>query len=168
MSNLNSLKKSQLIDLVAQLERNAEDDRRRIGVMMYEANVMTQRIVELEAEVSKLEDSVESYQDRCDTLEAMIAKPSAPVQAPKRPSPKSMPISAEFQSEPVIEVSDFDKAMYRKFKALDRSVRLAIIEFARPQFGHVGVHNIIEVRAAWHEFNNPSSCADESVLADIA
>lgn len=144
--------KAQLLDLVAQLERNAEDDRRRIGVMMYEQNVAAQRIAELEAEVSKLEDSVESYQDRCDTLEAMVAKPSSPVQAPRKPAPKPEPVSAEVELAPVVEVSDFDAAMYRKFKALDRSVRLAIIDFARPKFGHVGVHNIVEVRAAWHEF----------------
>lgn len=148
---MTNVTKAQLLDLVAQLERNAEDDRRRIGVMMYEANVMTQRIVELEAEVSKLEDSVEAYQDRCDTLEAMVAKPSAPVQAPSKAAHKPEPVSAEVESAPIVEVSGFDIAMYRKFKALSREQRLAIIEFARPHFGHVGVHNIVEVRAAWHD-----------------
>lgn len=69
---------------------------------------------------------------------------------------------------PVISITDSDKAVWSKFQALSREQRMVIINWARPQFGHVGINNIIQVRAAWHEFNNPESCADESVLADIA
>lgn len=132
---------------IEQLERNAADDLRRIGVMMYEANVQAQRIVELEAEMATMFSKSEL--EELIALEATYVKP---VTAPKRQVPASV-----VESQPTIEINDFDRAMYAKFKALPREQRLAIIEFARPSFGHVGIHNIAEVRAAWHEYQAQQS-----------
>lgn len=169
MSNLKSLTKAQLIDRIEQLERNAEDDRRRIGVMMYEANQLTQRIVELEAEVERLDDElitakelvdeaaddsdklydarqiIETQAERIKLLSRKVAaQPQRQVSASK---PLPSPVVVE--STPTIEVSDFDRAMWSKFQALPRETRLEIIDFARPEWGHVGIHNIAEIRAAW-------------------
>lgn len=169
MSNLNSLKKSQLIDLVAQLERNAEDDRRRIGVMMYEANQLQHRVNELEAEVEILKESYDEVEAQLIAPEAQVKRQGMVIAAQPKAAPKPQPAPAEVESEsPVIQITDSDRAVWAKFQALSREQRMVIINWARPQFSHVGINNIIQVRAAWHEFNNPSSCADESVLADIA
>ena len=193
MSNLNSLKKSDLIALVQQLERNAEDDRRRIGVMMYEANQLQHRVNELESEVEdlssqlsdinedKLNDTIESQRDiikvqaeRIKLLSHKVAaqpKIAPPASQPNRPAPKPAPKplpSPAVEMAPVISITDADKAIWSKFQRLSREERMTIINWARPQFGHIGIHNIIAVRQAWHEFNNPVSCADEANLADIA
>lgn len=160
MSNLNLLKKSDLIVLVEQLKRNAEDDRRRIGVMMYEQNVMTQRIIQLEAElegvvddadeIDRLTDIVKTQAARIKLLSQKVAAQpkSAPVQATSKPAP----VSAEVELAPVVNITDADKAIWSKFQRLSREERMTIINWARPQFGHVGINNIIQVRAAWHEF----------------
>jgi hypothetical protein len=119
-------------------------------------------------ENQRLTESCVAAHERCDALEAIVATKSAPQPQRQAAVSKPLPSPAVAESAPVISITDSDKAVWSKFQALSREQRMVIINWARPQFGHVGVHNIIEVRAAWHEFNNPSSCADESVLADIA
>ena len=160
---MSKVTKAQLEILVDQLERQVEDDRRRIGVMMYEANVMAQRIVELENEIGstvddadeidRLSDIVKCQADRIKLLSQKVA--AQPKRAFTAPAVKAVALVED--AALTVEVTDFDRAMYAKFKALDRSVRLAIIEFARPQFGHVGIHNIVDVRAAWHEYQQQSA-----------
>ena len=171
MSNLNSLKKSDLIALVEQLERNAEDDRRRIGVMMYEANTMSQRLVELEAEVeslqvdlsiaqSDLEDqskTADEYDAELTTAKEVIevqaarikllsqkvaAKPSAPKRpAPKRPAPKP-----QVPAQPVAS-PEAHKAL-REFGALTPAQRSAVVKFTGAKVVNLG--NILEIQAKWH------------------
>lgn len=130
----------------------------QVGVLMSQLEASNQARKALQderddliIENQRLVESCVAAHERCDALEAIVAAQPKSAPCSPKPAPKPLPASAEVESESVIEVSDLDKAMYRKFKALDRSVRLAIIEFARPQFGHVGVHNIVEVRAAWHD-----------------
>ena len=163
MSNLNSLKKPDLIALVEKLERNAEDDRRRIGVMMYEANQLQHRVNELESEVEdlssqlsdinedELTDTIESQRDIIKAQAERIKLLSRKVAQPQRQVIASSPLPspAVVDAAPTIEVSDFDRAMWSKFQALPRETRLEIIQFARPEWGHVGIHNIAEIRAAW-------------------
>lgn len=88
----------------------------------------------------------------CDALEAIIASTSAP-QPQRQPAPKPLPSPAVVESAPSIQVTDLDRATWRKFQELPREQRLAIIEFARPEWGHVGIHNITEIRAAWRAAN---------------
>ena len=130
----------------------------QVGVLMSQLEASNQARKALQderddliIENQRLVESCVAAHERCDALEAIVAAQPKSAPCSPKPAPKPLPVSAEVESESVIEVSDFDIAMYRKFKALDRSVRLAIIEFARPHFGHVGVHNIVEVRAAWHD-----------------
>lgn len=149
--------KSQAI-VIAQLEAQVAELTTQVGVLMNQLEAANQRAKSLSnerddliVENQRLVESTIAAHERCDVLESMVAKPSAPVQAPSKAAHKPEPVSAEVESAPIVEVSGFDIAMYRKFKALSREQRLAIIEFARPHFGHVGVHNIVEVRAAWHD-----------------
>lgn len=154
--------KAQLLDLVAQLERNAEDDRRRIGMMMYEANVMIQRIVELEAEVESLTDDLSEYVDDSDKLDEArdIIKVQAdrikllsqkvaaqPKSAPRNPKP--LPSFAQVESAPAIEITDADRRMWSAFNALPREKRQTYYQFARETVGHLGIHNIAAVREAY-------------------
>lgn len=119
-------------------------------------------------ENQRLTESCVAAHERCDALEAIVATKSAPQPQRQAAVSKPLPSPAVAESAPPIEITDADKAVWSKFQALSREQRMVIINWARPQFGHVGINNIIQVRAAWHEFNNPESCADESVLADIA
>lgn len=104
---------------------------------------------ELIAENQKLTESCVAAYERCDALEAIVAK-SAPQPQRQAVAPKPLTPPAIVDAAPAIEVADFDRAMWRKFQALPRETRLEIIAFARPEWGHVGIHNIVEVRAAWH------------------
>lgn len=165
MSNLNSLKKSDLIALVQQLERNAEDDRRRIGVMMYEANQLQHRVNELESEVEILKSSYDDVEAQLIAAEAQVKRQGQVIAAqpktaspasPKKPAPKPLPSPAQVELAPVVQITDADKAIWSKFQRLSREERMTIINWARPQFGHVGINNIIQVRAAWHEFQAQS------------
>ena len=109
---------------------------------------------ELIAENQRLTESCVAAHERCDALEAIIATKLAP-RSPK-PAPKPLPVSAEVELAPVVSVTDADKAIWSKFQRLSREERMTIINWARPQFGHVGINNIIQVRAAWHEFQAQS------------
>ena len=170
MSNLNSLKKSDLIALVQQLERNAEDDRRRIGVMMYEANQLQHRVNELESEVEdlssqlsdinedELNDTIESQRDiikvqaeRIKVLSRKVAAQpkTAPPASPKKPAPKPQIPVSEIESQPVVGITDTDRRVWAAFKALPREKRQAYYEFARATVGHLGIHNIVAVREAY-------------------
>lgn len=165
------LTNAQLTDLVAQLERNAEDDRRRIGVMMYEANVQAQRIVELEAEVESLEvdlsiaqSDLEDQSKTADEYDAELttAKEVIEVQAERikllsrkvAAQPKSAPkltvSAAVVESAPVIQIGDADKRVWSKFQALPREQKQAYYNFAHSNgFGHLGIHNVNAVRVAF-------------------
>lgn len=100
------------------------------------------------AENQRLVESCAAAYQRCDALEAIVAAKSA-LQPQRQPAPKPLPSPAVVDAVPSIQVTDLDRATWRKFQALPREQRLAIIEFARPEWGHVGIHNIAEVRAAW-------------------
>lgn len=154
--------KSQAI-VIAQLEAQVAELTTQVGVLMSQLEASNQRIKtitndcddliaendRLVAESNRLESTVESYAHRCDALEEIVATKSAP--QPQRPvtAPKPLPSPAVVDAAPTIEVSDFDRAMWAKFQALPREQRLEIIAFARPEWGHVGIHNIVEIRAAW-------------------
>lgn len=163
------LTNAQLTDLVAQLERNAQDDQRRIGVMMYEQNVAAQRIAELEAEVESLTDDLSEYVDDSDKLDEardiikvqaerikllgmkVAAQPkSTPPASPKKPAPKPLPAPASVESAPAIQITDHDKVVYAKFQALPREQKQAYYDFAHSNgFGHLGIHNVNAVRIAF-------------------
>lgn len=132
--------KSQAI-VIAQLEAQVAELRTQVGVLMNNLEDANQIR-------SRLQDERDCLTLRCDKLEEIVAN-SKPVSALRKPAPKPQPATAELA--PVIQISDADRVFYAKFKALPREVRLAIIAFARPQFGNVGIDNIIAVRAAWHE-----------------
>lgn len=150
---------SQVADLQRELEltkRQLADTTTEKGILLESNIAKDQRIDLLESEVadchdemSKLESAIESWASRCDALEAMVATKSAPQAQRQASASKPLPSPAAVESAPTIEVTDFDRAMWRKFQALPRETRLEIIAFARPEWGHVGIHNITEVRAAW-------------------
>lgn len=104
---------------------------------------------ELIAENQRLVESCVAAHERCDALEAIVAK-SAPQSQRQVSDSKPLPSPAVVDAAPTIQVGDFDRAMWAKFQALPRETRLEIIAFARPEWGHVGIHNITEIRAAWH------------------
>lgn len=104
------------------------------------------------AENQRLVESCVAAHERCDALEAIVAK-SMPQPQRQAAASKPLPSPAVVESASTIEITDLDRAMWRKFQALPREQRLAIIEFARPEWGHVGIHNITEVRAAWRAAN---------------
>lgn len=109
---------------------------------------------ELIAENQRLTEAAVAVTEELDAAKERIAKQgqviaAQPKSAPLKPAPKPLPVSAEVESQPIVEVNDFDRAMYAKFQALPRETRLEIIDFARPEWGHVGIHNIVEIRAAW-------------------
>lgn len=153
---------------IAQLERNAEDDRRRIGVMMYEQNVAAQRIVELEAEVERLSDELAEANDDADALDdardviktqaarikllsqkvAAQSKTAPPAQS-KKPALKPEVPASELESQPVVQVTDTDRRILSAFKALPREKRQSYYDFARATVGHLGIHNIVAVREAY-------------------
>lgn len=153
---------SQVADLQRELElakRQLADVTTEKGVLLESNIAKDQRIDLLKSEVAachdemaKFESAIESYAHRCDALEELVSTKQEP--QPQRPVtvPKPLPSSdAVVESAPSIEITDLDRAIWRKFQALPREQRLAIIEFARPIVGHVGIHNIVTVRAAWHE-----------------
>lgn len=100
------------------------------------------------AENQRLVESCVAAHERCDALEAIVAKSATQPQR-QVTAPKPLPSPAVVDAAPTIEVSDFDREMWAKFQALPRETRLEIIQFARPEWGHVGIHNIVQVRAAW-------------------
>lgn len=102
------------------------------------------------AENQRLVESCVAAHERCDALEAIVAAKSASQPQRQVTAPKTTASPAVVDAAPTIEVSDFDRAMWAKFQALPRETRLEIIAFARPEWGHVGIHNITEIRAAWH------------------
>lgn len=105
---------------------------------------------ELIIENQRLTESCVAAYQRCDALEAIVAAKSAPQPQRQVTAPKPLPSPAVVDAAPTIQVNDFDRAMWAKFQALPRETRLEIIAFARPEWGHVGIHNIVEIRAAWH------------------
>lgn len=105
---------------------------------------------ELIAENQRLTESCVAAHERCDALEAIVAAKSASQLQRQVTASKPLPSPAVADAAPTIQVSDFDRAMWAKFQALPRETRLEIIAFARPEWGHVGIHNIVEIRAAWH------------------
>lgn len=175
--------KSQAI-VIAQLEA-------QVAELATEKGILLSQLEERNQQVKLLNDEVECLKQSYDQIEAQLIDAEAnkftrdevnqlielevadrmatkPPASPKKPAPKPLPSPAQVESAPVIQITDADRDVYRKFNALPREQRLTIINWARPKFGHIGMHNIQAVRAAWHEFNNPTSCADEANLADIA
>lgn len=111
---------------------------------------------ELIAENQRLTESCIAAYERCDALEAIVVTKSAPQPQRQVTAPNASPSPAVVESTPVVQITDADKAIWSKFQRLSREERMTIINWARPQFGHVGIHNIIQVRAAWHEFQAQS------------
>lgn len=147
--------KSQAI-IIAQLEAQVAELTTQVGVLMSQLEASNQRAKSiaddrdaLALENERLESAVESYAHRCDALEELVSTKSAPQPQRQAVTPKPLPSPVMVESAPTIEVSDFDRAMWRKFQDLPREQRLEIIQFARPEWGHVGIHNIVEIRAAW-------------------
>lgn len=120
---------------------------------------------ELIAENQRLTEAAVAVTEELDAAKERLAKQgqviaaqpkSAPPVLPK-PAPKPQaPVSDIESVSPVIQITDADREVYRKFNALPREQRLAIIAWARPTFGNVGIDNIQAVRAAWHEFQAQS------------
>lgn len=150
--------KSQAI-IIAQLEAQVAELTTQVGVLMNQLEASNQRAESLSnerddliIENQRLTESCVAAHERCDALEAIVAAKSAP-QPQRQVASKPLPSPAVVDAAPTIEVSDFDRAMWAKFQALPRETRLEIIDFARPEWGHVGIHNIAEVRAAWRAAN---------------
>jgi hypothetical protein len=156
----------QLIAAEAQINRQQSDIPSSV---IEQVAVLTDERNALIIENQRLVESCIAAHQRCDALEAIIAsQPTAPAQPKPAPKPQpARPASDDIVGD-VIQITDADRSVYRKFKALPREQRLAIFAWARPQFGHIGIHNIQAVRAAWHEYHNPANCADEANLAVIA
>lgn len=169
--------KAQILSAYNDLARELELTKRQLadvttekGILMSEVQILKQSYDEVEAKLISVEANTftRAEVEELIALEVADMATKPPASQPKRPAPKPLPSPAQVEMSPIISITDADKAIWSKFNALPREKRLAIINWARPQFGHIGINNIIEIRAAWHEFNNPESCADESVLADIA
>lgn len=155
--------KSQAI-IISQLTAQVAELTTQVGVLMSQLQAAQQDVPhhlqeriatlvdernELIAENQRLTESCIAAYERCDALEAIVAK-SAPQPQRQVSDSKPLPSPAVVDAAPTIEVTDFDRAMWRKFQELPRETRLEIIDFARPEWGHVGIHNIAEIRAAWH------------------
>lgn len=161
--------KSQAI-IIAQLSAQVAELTTQVGVLMSQLEASNQARASLQDErdtlamtdcipqhfqeayatlVDERNELIIENQRLCDALEAIIASTSAP-QPQRQPAPKPLPSPAVVESAPSIQVTDLDRATWRKFQALPRETRLEIIAFARPEWGHVGIHNIAEIRAAWH------------------
>lgn len=149
--------KSQAI-IIDQLTAQIDELRTQVGVLMSALEESNQRAKSLQDEIDDANSELFTRDEVEQLIEIAIVDHQADmaIAAPKS-SVKPMAAPAVVESAPTIEVSDFDRAMYRKFQALDREQRLAIISFARPTFGHVGIHNIVDVRAAWHEYRQQQS-----------
>lgn len=158
--------KSQAI-IISQLTAQVAELTTQVGVLMSQLQAAQQDVPhhlqeriatlvdernELIAENQRLTESCIAAYERCDALEAIVATKSAPQPQRQAAAPSPLP-PAVVESAPTIEITDLDRAMWRKFQALPREQRLAIIEFARPEWGHVGIHNITEIRAAWRAAN---------------
>ena len=148
--------KSQQI-IIDQLSAQVAELTTQIGILMSQLEASNQRAKSLSderddliIENERLVESCIAAHERCDALEAIVAAKSAPQPQRQAAAPKPLPSPEVVEAAPTIEVTDFDRAMWRKFQALPRETRLEIIQFARPEWGHVGIHNITEVRAAWH------------------
>lgn len=112
------------------------------------ANLVDERN-QLIVENQRLTESCIAAHERCDALEAIVAAKPVPQPQLQAATPKTTVPPAVADTAPTIQVTDFDRAMWRKFQELPRETRLEIIDFARPEWGHVGIHNITEIRAAW-------------------
>jgi chromosome segregation ATPase len=147
-------------DLARELEmvkRQLADATTQVGILMSQLEASNQRAKSIEddrdalaVENERLESAVESYAHRCDALEELVSTKQVAQPQRQATAPKTTASTAVVESAPTIEVTDFDRAMWRKFQELPRETRLEIIAFARPEWGHVGIHNIVEIRAAWH------------------
>jgi len=160
--------KSQAI-VIAQLEAQVAELTTHKGILMNEVAALSQElspndidllhekialqvdeINALNADNARLAQSNTAAYNRCDVLEELLVQ-AVDVRPVVKSAPR-MTIAPEVtESQPTVEITAQDRAFYAKFKALPRDERLAIIEFARPIVGHVGIHNIMTVRAAWRE-----------------
>ena len=164
-----------LTSQVADLQRELELTKRQLADAMTEKGVLLNQLASQEPEIpqafkesyatlvdernqliaenQRLVESCAAAYQRCDALEAIVATKSAPQSQRQVSDSKPLPSPAVVDAAPTIQVSDFDRAMWRKFQELPRETRLEIIDFARPEWGHVGIHNITEIRAAWRAAN---------------
>lgn len=90
------------------------------------------------AENQRLVESCVAAHKRCDALETIVAKSSAPKPAP-----------AQVELAPVVQITDADRRVWAAFQALPREKRQSYYEFARSTVGHLGIHNIVAVREAY-------------------
>lgn len=148
-----TLKSQQII--IDQLSAQVAELTTQVGVLMSQLEASNQRVKSLSnerddliIENQRLVDSCVAAHERCDVLEAIVATKSMP-QPQRQAATKRLPSPEVVDATPTVEVSDLDRATWRKFQALPRETRLEIIAFARPEWGHVGIHNIVEIRAAW-------------------
>lgn len=93
---------------------------------------------QLIAENQRLVESCAAAHKRCDALEAIVAKSSAP-----------KPAFAQVELAPVVQITDADRRVWAAFQALPREKRQSYYEFARSTVGHLGIHNIVAVREAY-------------------
>ena len=183
--------KSDMFARIAELEALLEERDSIIDGLRREVEVLKDSYDDIERQLICAEEKIEFLESRVEKCNATIedlhveieylkepkavasdsptpvaaAAPPAPVEAPRPSRPLAAPPS---EDAPTIGISDEDRDLWSKFTKLSRDKRLAIIGWARPRFGFVGIWNIKAVRDAWHEFRNPTNCADESVLTDIA
>tara|TARA_R110002126_G_scaffold291325_1_gene451687 strand:+ start:222 stop:701 length:480 start_codon:yes stop_codon:yes gene_type:complete len=147
--------KSQAI-VIDQLTAQVAELTTQVGVLMNQLEASNQLRSSLQderddliVENQRLVESTIAAHERCDTLEAMVAKPSAPVQAPRKPAPKPQVPVSEIDAQPVVQVTDSDRRIWSAFKALPREKRQSYYDFARASVGHLGIHNIAAVREAY-------------------
>jgi hypothetical protein len=143
--------KSQAI-VIDQLTAQVAELTTQVGVMM-------SALEESNQSRKQLSDERDCLAVRCDVLEGIVAT-SKPSSQPKKPAPKPLPVSAEVLSQPVVSITDADRSIWAKFQAMTREQRNEVYVWARATgLGHVGINNIIEVRAAWHEFQRQDDIA---------
>ena len=144
---------AQLTEALSQLEIAApvqDVSPNNVDLLHEQIALQVDEINTLNADNARLAQSNTAAHNRCDVLEELLvqALDSRPV---VKSAPRMTVAPDVIQSQPTVEITAQDRAFYAKFKALPRDERLAIIEFARPIVGHVGIHNIMTVRAAWRE-----------------
>jgi predicted nucleic acid-binding Zn-ribbon protein len=143
--------------LMSQLQAAQQDVphhlQERIATLVDERNKLiaeNQRLTEAAVAVTEELDAAKERLAKQGQVIAAQPKSAPPVLPKPAPKPQA-PVSDIESVSPVIQITDADREVYRKFNALPREQRLAIIAWARPTFGNVGIDNIQAVRAAWHE-----------------
>ena len=153
MAKLTKIQQAQFDSLAAQVAALTT----QVGILMNSLEASNQVRVDLQDE----RDALIAENEQLIIILSSQAQTSAPV---AKSAPRMTIASTVVESQaPIVSITDADKAIWSKFQRLSREERMTIINWARPIYGHVGINNIIEIRAAWHEYQ----CQDDIAMAAI-